>query len=68
MTREATFSGSSPSTSEPAVSAPGDNPPPSQHAPVLSQAHGANDAFLLTLRPLLSLYDSPTSPAWGCRK
>lgn len=36
--------------------------------PSHGHTHKADDAFLLTLRPLLNLYESPTSPAWGYRK
>lgn len=68
MTHEATFSGSSSSATEPAASSEGLTSPPSPHASSSSHAACANDAFLLTLRPLLNLYESPTSPAWGCRK
>ncbi|MFA6020822.1 MAG: hypothetical protein WC722_11225 [Rhodospirillales bacterium] len=68
MTHEATVQGSSSAAIESSASAPGENSLPSQHAPSHGHAHNPNDAFLQTLRPLLNLYESPTSPAWGCRK
>lgn len=72
MTREATFQDSSSAATEAEAeadaSAPSDQSQSSLHAPSHGHAHGANDAFLQTLRPLMSLYESPTSPAWGYRK
>lgn len=68
MTHEATVQASSSAAIVAAASAPGDNSLPSPRTSAHGHTHKADDTFLLTLRPLLKLYESPTSPAWGYRK